>query len=226
MMVQAELTNIGPSSIQVSRKLYSHDEVNEMVKLWSTGQVSIMGMAIGSPINHREEQWIRAAIFDALNYPEKFNCKNDNFGALMVLRDLIKNKNAKVLGEWYKLPVKLEYRNNYGVNAIVDVNHDDEVIFNLVAFEVLDVIADLIKNRSVEDIFSNYDFYHDDVDVEDLRKFKEAYMSGALNKLIKYICRKSNELGGFKDYGVNVIRNRVTSQFILDQRRGRGVKSE
>lgn len=218
-MVQVELTDC-TSNIQFTKKVYTREEVEGMVKLWkSSGQVSIMGMAIGTPKNTTEEKWIRAAIFDALNKPELYGCKCDTFGALMVLRNMIKNKKAHVLSKWYNLPIKYEYRNNFGVNAIVDANQDDEIIFPLVASEVLDVIADLNKNRTTREIYANYTFYHD-ICLEDLEKFKVAYNKGVLNRLIKYICSKSNEIGGFKDYGVDVIRNRLTSQYLFDNRRG------
>lgn len=218
-MVQVELPDCNPG-IQITRKIYTHEEVNKMIKTWkSSGQVSLKGMAIGTPENQTEEKWIRAAIFDALNKPELYGCKCDTFGALMTLREMIKNKNAKVLSKWYNLPVKYEYRNNYGINAIVDVNNDDEIIFPLIASEILDIIGDLNKNRKIKEIYDNYEFYHKTVNIECLEKFKVAYKKGALNKLIKYICTKSNKIGGFHDYGINVIRNRITSQYLYDSRK-------
>lgn len=54
---------------------------------------------------------------------------------------------------------------------------------------------------------------------EKMEKFQSLYFKGKLNKLIKYICSKSNEIGGFHDYGVTIIRNRLTSQYLFDPRR-------
>lgn len=219
-MGQIELPDC-TNTIQVSRKVYSNEELEEMVKVWSTGQVAIMGMAIGSAKNDYEISWIKAAIGDALNHPEVFNSPNDTFGALNNLRGMIKNKNAVVLRARYGIPVKLEYRNTLGVNAIVDVNHEDNVIIPLTASEILDIIVDLNKNRNVEDIYYAYEeeFYHETMTIEYLESFQELYQKGKLNNIIRFICHKSNELGGFKDYGVDVIRNRLTSQYLFDNRR-------
>ena len=119
--------------------------------------------------------------------------------------------------------MKLEYRNSQGVNSIVDANHDDKVIIPVTASELLDLIADLNKNRKPSDIFEFYDWYHKEVTIESLELFHNYYKQCKLNKLIKYICSKSNEIGGFQDYGVGIIRNRLTSQYLYDSRK-RSVK--
>ena len=201
-------------------KLYSKNEVEDMISVWSTGQVALCGMNIGSAHNKYEEEWIKAGIFDALNHPEKFDCEcNDTFGALMVLKDRISGGNVSVLKDEYGIPPCYEYRNNKGVNAIVDVNHDDEVVFPFTAGEVLDIICDLNKNRSVDDILRSYDFYHGGVTGSVLVDFNAAYVGRELNRLVKHICHKSNELGGFMDHGVGVLRNRLTSQYLFDSRK-------
>ena len=199
--------------------LYSKKEVEDMVSVWTTGQVAICGMSIGTAGNKFEQDWIKAAIFDALNHPEKFNSKNDTFGALMVLKSKIQGGNVHVLKSEYGVPPRFEYRNSRGVNAVVDVNHESKVVFHLTACEVLDVICDLNKNRSIKQIFNSYDFYHKNVSLESLKFFKDAYSNGELNKVVKYICSKSNDIGGFKDHGVGVVRNRLTSQYLFDARR-------
>ena len=56
--------------------------------------------------------------------------------------------------------------------------------------------------------------------IEHLEEFKKLYCKGKLNKLVRFICSKSNELGGFVDYGVDVVRNRLTSHYLFDNRKG------
>lgn len=220
--MQVELDQCSANgTIQVSRKVYTVDDVKELVKpIKSSRQISFpKGRMFCSYKNPVEIEWVRAAILDALNNPEKFNSPGDNFGATMKLQEMVKGNNCIVLRKWYDVPVKYEYRNTYEVNSIVDANHNDEVIIPLTAEEILDVIADLNKNRKPEDIFNAYEFHHKDVTIEKLNLFKTLYHQGKLNKLIRYICSKSNELGGFKDYGVSIIRNRLTSQYLYDSRR-------
>ena len=84
----------------------------------------------------------------------------------------------------------------------------------------MDVIVDLNKNRDVEDIYHAYDFHHQVMTIGYLDDFKRLYCKGKLNKLVRFICSKSNELGGFVDYGVDVVRNRLTSHYLFDNRKG------
>ena len=73
----------------------------------------------------------------------------------------------------------------------------------------------------VEDIYNAYlqEFHHETITIEHLEQLRLLYFNGKLNKIIKFICSKSNELGGFVDYGVDVIHNRLTSQYLFDSRR-------
>ena len=107
------------------------------------------------------------------------------------------------------------------MNCIVDANHADKVIIPLTARELLDIIADLNKGHGVEDIYNAYlqEFHHETITIEHLEQLRLLYFNGKLNKIIKFICSKSNELGGFVDYGVDVIHNRLTSQYLFDSRR-------
>ena len=221
-MVQAELSSstFNNTGFIVTRKVYTKEDVEKKCKIWpKSNQLGFDGWPFFSYKHTEEIEWVKAAILDALNKPETFNA-NDNYGALCNLKELIKGKNAEKLRSKYGIPVKLEYRNAYEVNSIVDANHNDQVIIPLTASEILDLIADLNKNRDVEELFNVYDFYHKEVTIELLEKFQTLYNQGKLNKLIRYICSKSNELGGFHDYGVGIIRNRLTTQYLFDNRKG------
>lgn len=220
-MVQAELNSSTFSgSLIVTRKVYTMEDVEKKCKIWpKSHQLGFDGWPFFS-YNHLEEiDWVKAAILDALNKPETFNAR-DNYGALCNLKKLIKGKKAEKLKAKYGIPCKLEYRNAYEVNCIVDANHDDQIIIPLTAGEILDLIADFNKNRDVTELFEVYEFHHKDVTIELLEKFQELYNQGKLNKIIKYICSKSNVLGGFHDYGVGIIRNRLTSQYLFHYMKG------
>lgn len=221
-MVQAELNSntFNSNGLLFARKVYTKEYVEKKCKIWpKSNQLGFDGWPFFSYKNLEEIDWVKNAILDALNNPESFDSR-DTYGALCNLKKMIKGKNAKVLRSKYGLPIKLEYRNAYELNCIVDANHNDTVIIPLTAGEILDIIADLNKNREVSELFEVYDFHHGDVTIELLEKFQELYNKGELNKLIKYICSKSNELGGFHDYGVGIIRNRLTTQYLFDHRKG------
>ncbi|MBQ2651923.1 MAG: hypothetical protein IJF83_00050 [Methanobrevibacter sp.] len=221
-MVQVELDNCSNKGIfHISRKVYTMEDIDELVKpITSSKQISFpKGRMFCSYKDAIEIEWVKAAILDALNNPEKFYSPGDTFGATMKLQEMIKGNNCIVLRKEYGIPEKLEYRNTYEVNSIVDANHNDRVIIPITAGEILDLIADLNKNRKLEDIFEVYDWYHKDMTIELLELFQTYYRECRLNKLIKYICSKSNELGGFQDYGVGVVRNRLTTQYLFDSRK-------
>ena len=218
--MQADLLNCRCDPI--GRKLYSMSDVEEMMNLIeSSYQITIHTWKLGTCNDLAEYELVKRAVLDALNNPEKFNSPNDSFGALVNLRRKIKKNNCKVLYSEYGLPVKLEYRNNAGVNCIVDANHSDKLIIPLTARELLDIIADLNKGHGIEDIYNAYlqEFHHEIITIEHLEQLKSLYFKGKLNKIIKFICSKSNELGGFVDYGVDVIHNRLTSQYLFDSRK-------
>jgi len=219
-MVQAELNSSTlTTGFMITRKVYTKEDVEKKCKIWKKShQIGFDGWPFCTYKNLEEIEWVKKAILDALNHPEKFNA-NDNYGALCNLKEMIKGKQAVRLRSKYGVPAKYEYRNTMGVNSIVDANHGDRIIVPLTAGEVLDIIVDLNKNRDLEDIFNAYNFHHETMSIEYLETFKGLYCQGKLNKLIKFICSKSNELGGFQDYGVDIIRNRLTSHYLLDARR-------
>ena len=224
--MQAELNSSTFSSpgLIITRKVYSKEDVEKKCKIWKKSkQLGFDGWPFFTYKNLEEVKWVKAAILDALNHPETFNA-NDNYGALCNLKEMIKGKHAEKLRSKYGIPVKLEYRNTNGVNCIVDANHDDEIIIPLTAEESLDIIVDLNKNRKIEDIYNAYDFHHETMTIEYLEYFRKLYCKGELNKVIRFICSKSNELGGFTDYGVSIIRNRLTSHYLFDNRKEGGVK--
>lgn len=216
--MQAELPMEG-ASLMIPRKVYTKEYVEENVKPWKSNQVGFNGWAICTIRNESEIPLIKAAVLDALNHPEHFNA-SDNYGALCNLKKYIEKGNAEKLRNRYGIPIKLEYRNLTGVNCIVDANHDDQLIIPLTAGEILDVIVDLNKGRNIEDIYYAYDFHHDTMTIEYLEQFQRYYYKGELNKIVKFITTKSNELGGFVDYGVDIIRNRLTSHYLFDSRKG------
>ena len=219
--MQAELISTDSSNrgLMITRTVYTKEDVEKKCKIWrKSKQLGFDGWPFFSYKNLEEIEWVKSAILDALNKPETFNA-TDNYGALCNLKNLIKGKKAEKLRSKYGIPVKLEYRNTSGINSIVDVNHNDKLIIPLTAGEILDIIADLNKGRKVEDIYKAYDFHHDTMTIEYLENFRELYRKGKLNKLISFICSKSNELGGFNDYGVSIIRNRLTSHYLFDARR-------
>lgn len=218
-MGQIDLGSCTDGALMVPRKVYTKEYVEKKCKIWhKSNQLGFDGWPFFTFNDLEEVEWVKAAILDALNNPGMFNA-SDNYGALCNLKRKIKGKKAIVLKAKYGIPVKLEYRNAYEVNAIVDANHNDKVIIPLTAGEILDLIADINKNRNVSELFEFYEFYHGEVSIELLEKFERLYSQGKLNKIIKYICTKSNDLGGFHDYGVSVIRNRLTSQYIFDSRK-------
>ena len=223
-MVQAKLNNSTfKQGFMVTRKMYTKEDVEKKCKIWhKSNQLGFDGCPFFTYKNLEEVEWVKSAILDALNNPGTFQA-SDTYGALCNLKKLIKGKNAEKLKAKYGIPLKLEYRNSQGVNSIVDANHDDKVIIPVTASELLDLIADLNKNRKPSDIFEFYDWYHKEVTIESLELFHNYYKQCKLNKLIKYICSKSNEIGGFQDYGVGIIRNRLTSQYLYDSRK-RSVK--
>lgn len=218
--MQSELisTDSG-NSLMITRRIYTKEDVEKKCKIWpKSNQLGFDGWPFFSYKHPEEIDWVKSAILDALNKPETFNA-TDNYGALCNLKTLIKGKHAEKLRSKYGIPVKLEYRNTSEVNSIVDVNHNDKLIVPLTASEILDIIVDLNKGRKVEDIYNAYEFHHDIMTIEYLEIFKKLYYRGKLNKLISFICSKSNELGGFNDYGVDVVRNRLTSHYLFDNRR-------
>ena len=216
--MQAELTMEG-TPLMIPRKVYTKEYVEQNCTYWkSSNQVGLNGWAICIIRNKDEIPLIQAAVLDALNHPERFNA-NDNYGALCNLKEYIKRGNAEKLRSRYAMPVKLEYRNVQGINSIVDANHDDKIIIPLTAGEILDVIVDLNKNRDIEEIYYAYEFNHETMTIEYLEQFQEYYYKGELNKIVKFICSKSNELGGFVDYGFDIIRNRLTSHYLFDNRK-------
>lgn len=202
------------------QKQYSLEDIQKMTKpINKNSQFSFNGWSFCSIKNLEEFKWIQMALRDTLNFPEAWGCEYNNFGAILKLQKYVSGNNCEKLRKWYGIPIKYEYRNAKNVNCIVDANNNDQVIIPLTAEEILDVVVDLNKNRKVEDIYHAYDFHHQIMTIELLEKFKELYDTGKLNKLIRFICSKSNELGGFNDYGVSVIRNRLTSQYIFDSRK-------
>lgn len=215
--MQVDLNGCATGTFNSSIKVYTKKDVEEKCKIWhKSNQLGFDGWPFFSFKNLVEVEWVKAAILDALNHPEMFNA-TDNYGALCNLKEMIKGKNAIVLKSRYGVPPKLEYRNCENVNCIVDANNDDAIIIPLTATEILDVVVDLNKNRSLDEIFRAYEFYHESMSFEYLERFKDLYQHGELNKLIRFICRKSNELGGFYDYGVCVIRNRLTSHYLISK---------
>lgn len=222
-MVQAEFNtstlNHPNPGLMITKKVYTTEDVEEKCKIWKkSNQLGFDGWPFFTYNNLEEVEWVKKAILDALNTPSTFNA-TDNYAALCNLKELIKGKKAEKLRAKYGIPVKLEYRNTNDVNCIVDANHNDKIIVPLTACELLDIIVDLNKKRKVEDIFNAYDFHHDTMSIEYLETFQKLYCHGKLNKLIRFICSKSNELGGFQDYGVDVVRNRLTSHYLFDNRR-------
>lgn len=210
-MVQVELVT---GSNLPKGYLYTKSDVEEMCKvITSSGQLSLNGWMFFSYNNMNEIRWVKSAILDALNNPEIFN-SNDTYGALCNLKELIKGKNAKILKERYDIPPKYEYRSTSGINCIVDANNDDEIIIPLTAEEILDVVMELNKNRDFEYIMGSYEFHHKVMNQNCLWKFKKLYYEGDLDNLINFICKKSNERGGFQDHGVGIIRNRVRSNYL------------
>lgn len=196
--------------------VYTISDVEKMCKpLPSSNQLSLNGWMFFRYKNLEEVEWVKHAILDALNNPQTFNA-NDSYGALCNLKEKIKRCNAIVLKEQYDIPVKLEYRSSSGVNCIVDANHNDKVVIPLTAAEILDVIMDFKKNRDYDYIMNSYEFHHRVMNLNKncLMKFKKLYFNGELNRIITFICKKSNERGGFMDHDIGVIRNRVTSNYL------------
>ena len=215
-MVQVELAT---GSNLPKGYLYTKSDVEEMCKVIHTsGQLSLNGWMFFSYNNMDEIRWVKSAILDALNHPELFNA-HDSYGALCNLKEKIKRKNAIVLKEKYDLPPKYEYRSTSGINAIVDANNDDKIIMPTTSAETLDLVMEFNKNRDVDYISQSYVFHHKimNLNKEYLLKFKKLYLEGEFDNLIKFICNKSNERGGFQDHGVGVVRNRVLSNYLKEE---------
>lgn len=223
-MVQVELEEC--CTLIPKKKIYSIEDIEEMTKpINNNAQCSLNGWSFCSIKNLTEFKWLQLALLDTLNHPEMWGYPGNTYEALIELQRYVHGNHCEKLAKWYHLPMKLQYRNIEGVNAIVDANHNDKIIIPLTARELLDIIAYLNKNYSAEDIYYAYqtDFHHKSITIEHLEYFKRLYLKGELNKLIKFICSKSNELGGFYDYGVEVLRNYVTSRYVFDSRRDGGL---
>lgn len=211
----------------IPKKVYTMEDVDKMMNLIeSSNQITIHTWKLGTCNDRSEYEMVKKAVLDALNHPEKFNSSTDTFGALVNLRKKIRKNNCSVLFEEYGLPAKYEYRNTHGINCIVDANNNDSMIVPVTASELLNLIADFNKNHNIEDIYDAYlqEFHHDNVTIEHLELLKKLYYQGKLNKVIKFICTKSNKLGGFVDHGVDIIHSRLTSQYLFDSRRGGDAK--
>lgn len=208
-----------PTITPPKKRIYTKKDVDNKCKIWhKSNQMGFDGWPFFTFNDIIEVEWVKAAILDALNNPQTFNA-TDTYGALCNLKEKIKGKNAIILKSKYGIPPKLEYRNKENINSIVDANRNNEIIIPLTAEELLDIIVDINKGRKIDEIYRAYEFHHDEMSIEYLERFKDLYNHGELNKVIRFICSKSNELGGFYDYGVSVIRNRLTSHYIFDSRR-------
>lgn len=164
---------------------------------------------VGCSVNYSDEQvdWIIDAITDTLNK------SNGSYFALLELKESLKGGKIEILRSKYATPKILKYSSTMNINSVYDAG-TGKCFIPVTASEILDLILDLKKGRTIDYLMSSYDFYHKDMNREYLERFIDAYMHKELNKLIKFICMKSNVEGGFVDHGVGVIRNRRVEDYI------------
>ena len=168
-MGQVELENCSTGTINVSRKIYTLGDIQKISKpIRNQTQFSFKGWSFCSIKNMIEYDWMEKAIVDTLNKPEAWGCPGDNYAALLKLQEYVSGNNCIRLKKWYGIPERYEYRNAYDLNCIVDANHDDKIIIPLTARETLNTITDLIKNRSIEEIYeaSLEHWYHKELTME------------------------------------------------------------
>ena len=209
-MVQVELeTNSNNVGVPGGRR-WSREEVKSMVKIIKTsGQVSLNGWMFCKYYRDEQVEWVISAIMDTLNNSD------DSFRGLLKLKESLKGGNVKILRSKYATPKLLKYSSTAGVNCIYDAE-SGKCFIPVTASEILDLTWDIKKGRSIDFIMRSYDFYHDAMNREYLDRFIDCYSHKELNKLIRFICAKSNGEGGFVDHGVGVVRNRdvVTHVFL------------
>lgn len=204
-MVQVELETKNNGIL--SRHVYSRAEVKSMVKIIRTShQVSLLGWMFCKYYDEEQVDWVIGAITDTLNN------SNDTFKGLRDLKHSLKGGKIEILRSKYAVPRVLKYSSQKNVNSIYDAE-SSKCFIPVTAGEILDLILDLKKGRDVNYLMS-YDFHHKDMNYEYLERFIDAYHHKDLNKIIKWICMKSNREGGFVDYGVGVIRNRRAEDYL------------
>ena len=209
-MVQVELeTNSNNVGVPGGRR-WSREEVKSMVKIIKTsGQVSLNGWMFCKYYRDEQVDWVISAIMDTLNNSD------DSFRGLLKLKESLKGGNVQILRSKYSTPKILKYSSTAGVNCIYDAE-SGKCFIPVTASEILDLTWDIKKGRSIDFIMRSYDFYHEAMNREYLERFIDVYSHKELNKLINFICVKSNREGGFVDHGVGVVRNRdvVTHVFL------------
>lgn len=190
-------------------KVCSREDIRKLVKkIDSSRQVSLNGWMFCKFYSDEQVDWIIDAITDTLNN------HNGSYFALLELKESLKGGKIESLRSKYAVPKILKYSSTMNVNSIYDANNG-KCFIPVTASEILDLILDIKKGRSLAYIFGSYNFHHKDMNREYLERFINAYTHKELNKLIKFICTKSNQEGGFVDHGVDVIRNRRVEDYLL-----------
>lgn len=191
-----------------SKKVCSREDIRKLVKkIDSSRQVSLNGWMFCKFYSDEQVDWIIDAITDTLNK------SNGSYFALLELKESLKGGKIEILRSKYATPKILKYSSTMNINSVYDAG-TGKCFIPVTASEILDLILDLKKGRTIDYLMSSYDFYHKDMNREYLERFIDAYMHKELNKLIKFICMKSNVEGGFVDHGVGVIRNRRVEDYI------------
>lgn len=143
--------------------------------------------------------------------------RNDSLSELIDLKMKIQKGNAKCLVR-PKLK-EVTYNTSAGINCIVDTKNN--VVFNLISFEILDICSDLKRGKTIDYLIESYvendafTFYHEPMEIELLKLFVTYWKKGMLNNLLKFICECSNSDDGLKDWGTGyIIRNRDLDDYI------------
>lgn len=190
-------------------RVCSREDIRKLVKkIDSSNQISLNGWMFCKFYKEEHVDWIINAITDTLNK------SNGSYFALLDLKKSLKGGNIEILRSKYATPKILKYSSTMNVNSVYNAE-DGKCFIPVTASELLDLVLDIKKGRSIDYFMGSYDFYHKDMNREYLERFIDAYNHKELNRIIKFICKKSNLDGGFVDHGVGVIRNRRVEDYLL-----------
>ena len=192
-----------------NKRVCSREDIRKLVKkIDSSNQISLNGWMFCKFYKDEQVDWIINAITDTLNK------SNGSYFALLDLKKSLKGGNIEILRSKYATPKILKYSSTMNVNSVYDAE-TGKCFIPVTASELLDLVLDIKKGRSIDYFMGSYDFYHKDMNREYLERFIDAYNHKELNRVIKFICKKSNLDGGFVDHGVGVIRNRKVEDYLL-----------
>ena len=163
------------------------------------GQIWFFGEALGTAKNRKEYNACMQELIRILNNDK------DSFIQIQELRSKVKNANMHVLIPEF-LPIR--YQSGADFDCIVHEVTGEPVMF-FDAQEILDIAISLNNGRSINEVMQTmlYNEYaehtHIDVSEKDFLLFEKYYSAGKLNRIIKFICERSESSQGFVVYKTN-----------------------